>query len=249
MDTTKASAQPAGVPTLRLEMQNGYATVVEAASGASTGLGDVDLNDDPAVGIRGGDGVRKLLERMVASYNTCRRVSMIVLDIAGSYEASDAREWYDTWSEAFQYAPDGDVKKLREDYDRLLAGRGKGELQVPAIDTATLTRDERSLLLYAETCVVDSGGLLVGARMNTDDIAALKKFSDLGILSCGRIPWKLIPKLMHPGPGMEYTHYVTFTDAAWSLVSRLRRERAERSTSNNRKKVDQALAERIGSAP
>lgn len=115
-----------------------------------------------------------------------------------------------------------------------------------AIDPATLTRDERSILLYAETRVVDAGGLLVGARMNADDIAALKKFQDLGILECGRIPWRVIGGLVHEGPNLEYTHWVTFKEGAWRLVNALRRMRAEadRGRSNNRKMVDAALADR-----
>lgn len=107
---------------------------------------------------------------------------------------------------------------------------------------AELSRDEKSILLYAETCVVDGSGLLSGARMNEADITALKKFKDAGILDFGRIPYRTLATLIQP-PAASLTHWVTFHEPAWALAHALRRQRALQLGSN-RKKVDAALAEK-----
>lgn len=113
------------------------------------------------------------------------------------------------------------------------------------IDITTLTKVERSIILYAESCSVDYGGLLEGKRMNDDDLAALRKFHESGLLSFGRVPAKLL------GPLSEYgrnpTHWVTFTDDAWALAHALRRQRAAHG-SVSRTKVDEVLAERTTEA-
>ncbi|ERJ35900.1 hypothetical protein L810_1157 [Burkholderia sp. AU4i] len=109
------------------------------------------------------------------------------------------------------------------------------------IDITTLTKVERSIILYAESCSVDYGGLLEGMRMNAHDHVALRKFEALGILSFGRVPAKLLGPLSDFG--RKPTHWVTFTDDAWQLAHALRRQRAARGSAS-RTKVDEALAER-----
>ena len=85
-----------------------------------------------------------------------------------------------------------------------------------AFDTATcadnLTKAERSLLLYAETCAVDGKGRLDARRMNDIDIAALQKFN--GVL-------------------LDFTANgggVVLRDEGWAVVGLLRRRRAERTS-------------------
>ena len=109
-----------------------------------------------------------------------------------------------------------------------------------------LNKTERSILLYAETCVVDYAGLLEGKRMNKDDIEALKKFEADGLLKFSRIP----ASVLHGMVARECTHWVEFTDAAWTLAHTLRREMAEKSKtrSSNYKKVRAALDERLAEA-
>ncbi len=111
---------------------------------------------------------------------------------------------------------------------------------------AILTKNERSILLYAETCVVDFAGLLEGKRMNSDDIEALKKFEAAGILTFGRIPARVLGSMV----SRECTHWVEFADAAWTLAHALRRQAAEKSktSSTNYKKVRAALDERLAEA-
>lgn len=107
------------------------------------------------------------------------------------------------------------------------------------IDIDALTKVERSIILYAETCCVDAGGLLEGERMNADDMTALRKFADAGILTFGRIPARLLESLS----GLRLpTHWITFTDEAWQLAQALRRRCAAQGSAS-RKKVDEALAE------
>lgn len=74
-----------------------------------------------------------------------------------------------------------------------------------------LTKAERSLLLYAESCAVDRRGVLDNARMNSADLQILAKFDgvllDYVISQCG----------------------VVMLPAGWEVVGLLRRRRAEQS--------------------
>lgn len=109
------------------------------------------------------------------------------------------------------------------------------------IDITTLTKVERSIILYAESCSVEYGGLLEGMRMNEHDLVALRKFEEAGILSFGRCPAALLEPLS--AYGRKPTHWITLTDDAWNLAHALRRQRAARGSAS-RTKVDEALAER-----
>ena len=75
------------------------------------------------------------------------------------------------------------------------------------IDITTLTKVERSIILYAESCSVEYGGLLEGMRMNEDDLVALRKFEE-GILSFGRCPAALLEPLSAYGrkPTLDHLH-------------------------------------------
>ncbi len=75
-----------------------------------------------------------------------------------------------------------------------------------------LTRTERSTLLYAETCAVDSKGQLDARRMNADDVAVLQKFD--GVLL----------EFIANNSG------VVLRDEGWAVAGLLRRRRAERSS-------------------
>jgi len=92
-------------------------------------------------------------------------------------------------------------------------------------------KDEISLLIFFETCLVDTyGGKVKGAMMNEIDMNIAEKFERLGLIQFERIPFKemerLRKKLIMSTP---YTHTVRFIDEdAWTLVYKWRRERAER---------------------
>ena len=93
------------------------------------------------------------------------------------------------------------------------------------------SQKEKSLLLYFETCLVDTyGGKVQGARMNGEDIEIAKKFEQLGLIKFERIPFREIDRLRKKlDMAIPYTHTVRFIDEdAWTLAHRWRRERAER---------------------
>ncbi|WP_186187936.1 hypothetical protein [Burkholderia gladioli] len=110
------------------------------------------------------------------------------------------------------------------------------------ITIETLSRAQKSILLYAETCLVDYGGLLEGRRMNQDDMDALKALAYAGSISFGRVPGSLLSEI-RDRTGRHVTHWITFNDVAWNLTHAIRRERASKGSAS-RKAVDEYLAER-----
>lgn len=105
----------------------------------------------------------------------------------------------------------------------------------------TITRDQRSILMYAETCAVDHGGLLEGIRMNKDDHAALAELAAAGILTHGRIPGKLLGTFA--AHRIQPSHWCDLTEAGWELAHALRQARAARPH-QPREIVNAVLAER-----
>ena len=90
----------------------------------------------------------------------------------------------------------------------------------------TMTRDERSLLLYLETCAVDQGGLAEGRRMNKEDHEAAKKFAELKLAYLYRVPATILFDDNLEQVLRKYTHWVTLTPAGFELAHRLRVRRA-----------------------
>jgi len=89
------------------------------------------------------------------------------------------------------------------------------------------TKDERSLLLYLETCLVDNAGRCESLRMNKEDFENIEKFKEEGLIRFGRIPWSEIEKLKKLYRS-KYTHWVRFNERTWEIVWKLRKERSER---------------------
>lgn len=98
-----------------------------------------------------------------------------------------------------------------------------------------MSKDEKSILIYMETRLVDYGGLLDGPKMNKADLDAAKKFQEEGLLDFGRIPAALLEA------SKPSTHWVTFNDSAWILAHELRRVRSLRP-SPARTVLDEYLA-------
>jgi len=86
------------------------------------------------------------------------------------------------------------------------------------------TRAEKSLLLYFETCLVDSCGKVISAKMNEDDFKITKKWKEEKFIEFQRIPFNEINK----NTPFPITHTIRFTNKAWELAHQYRRERAER---------------------
>jgi hypothetical protein len=86
----------------------------------------------------------------------------------------------------------------------------------------TMTKDEKSCLVYLETCAVDYGGLAAGARMNSEDHAACKRFEELGLATVRRVPASLFTQQ----GSVTLNHFVVMTDAGFALAHELRKLRA-----------------------
>jgi hypothetical protein len=91
------------------------------------------------------------------------------------------------------------------------------------LTAASMSKDERSFLLYVETQCVDAGGLLEGIRMNEADHEAAIRFEAAGLMRFGRMPARLLGSKYGP----QRTHYAELTDAGWELAGLLRRRRSE----------------------
>jgi hypothetical protein len=104
---------------------------------------------------------------------------------------------------------------------------GDAQVQTQARDALALfpglSKVERSILAYAECCCVDSGGLLEAIRMNNDDMTALRKFQDLGVLRHGRVPGRLLGT----GGDKNWTHWVELAPTGWLLAAMVRAKRSE----------------------
>ena len=101
----------------------------------------------------------------------------------------------------------------------------------------TMSKDQQSLLMYFETCLVDHYGRLEGQRMNSLDIKIAEAFNKNGLIKFGRLSMEAIQRLRGDPRGTIYTHYVRFTDKAWELAHKFRRERSERMLAKNEKEL------------
>ena len=91
------------------------------------------------------------------------------------------------------------------------------------------SRDEKSMLLYLETCLVDGYGFVKGVKVNAEDIAIATRWNKEGFITFKRIPYDYIPIANRYGASkFEYLYYVRFTLEAWNIAHNLRYERSER---------------------
>ena len=92
--------------------------------------------------------------------------------------------------------------------------------------TEIMTKDEKSLLLYLETCAVDQTGRIDQRRMNDLDRSIAERWADEGFIKYGRIACHDINSTL--------THWCVLSSEAWMLAGALRQQRALR-TQQNRK--------------
>jgi len=83
---------------------------------------------------------------------------------------------------------------------------------------------EQNLLMYFETRIVDNEGKVAGMRMNETDFEIAEKWNEEKLISFERLPFHDINK----NNAIPNTHQVKFTDEAWKLSHKFRRERGER---------------------
>jgi|GEM_PF-1339782 len=97
----------------------------------------------------------------------------------------------------------------------------------------TLGRRSTSLLLYLETCLVDQYGRIEVRRINEEEITIIKQWITEGFVEFGRLRMKAIQKLRGNPNGKIYSHWVRFSDAAWRIAHKLRRQRSDRMIGKN----------------
>jgi hypothetical protein len=85
---------------------------------------------------------------------------------------------------------------------------------------SNLNKDERSLLLFFETAVVDYGGKLNTAHMNNVDMEIADRWTKEGFVTFSRIRLADISS--------DKTHAVFFSEDAWNLAHQERRARFNR---------------------
>lgn len=90
-----------------------------------------------------------------------------------------------------------------------------------------MNKNERSLLLFLETCAVDQGGRVDTRCMNSDDVALAKTWNESGFVEFGRIQAK---DIFHSSRLLteSFTHWCQLSDDAWRLAHEERRARAKR---------------------
>jgi len=84
----------------------------------------------------------------------------------------------------------------------------------------TMSKDERSLLLYLECRSVDYGGRVDALHMNAEDLTIAKKWNEEGFIEFGRIVYRNITN--------AGTQFVKFSEEAWKLAHEERRARFNR---------------------
>ena len=86
-----------------------------------------------------------------------------------------------------------------------------------------MTREERSLLLYLESCLVESRGRVNLQRTNNGDMTIIDKWNNEKFIKKGRI---VIDKYMETSGSM----WVEFSNSAWELAHEERKNRSTRMT-------------------
>ena len=89
-----------------------------------------------------------------------------------------------------------------------------------------MNKDERSLLLFFETCAVDFRGAIKTQHMNNDDFDIAKRWNKEGFIKFGRIAYGSLP--LPSGA----THWCELSNEAWMLAHGERLARAKRNESN-----------------
>jgi hypothetical protein len=87
--------------------------------------------------------------------------------------------------------------------------------------------DERSLLLFFESCAVDRAGRVGSLHMNAEDFAIAERWHAAGFVEFGR----LTSRHIRPPSGgrAALTHWCHLSDAAWAEAAAERRARAGRT--------------------
>lgn len=94
-------------------------------------------------------------------------------------------------------------------------------------DLDEMTKDEKSLLLFLETCAVDQGGLVDIRHMNESDGEITENWHNNEFVSFGRLTMDSIKNLSHAS-AKQYTHWCLLSSKAFELAHQERTARADR---------------------
>lgn len=87
------------------------------------------------------------------------------------------------------------------------------------------TRDEKSLLLFFETCAVDTHGNVVTEHLGDEERSIAARWHDEGFVTYQRIKFDNIAQLGTRPANMN----VALSDEAWALAHQYREERGKRN--------------------
>lgn len=122
------------------------------------------------------------------------------------------------------------------------AERNKGIEAYGNVKSITEEWDEKhaGLLLYFETCLVDSYGRVDGRRINKEEVDVAQKWTNEDFVKFGRLSMKTIDSSR--GDAHRYTHYIRFSNEAWEITHQLRRERSGRMLRHHIKMLEDEFA-------
>ena len=83
-----------------------------------------------------------------------------------------------------------------------------------------MTKDERSLLLFMESCAVEKSGRVKAVHMNADDLKTAEQWNKEGFVKFGRIALEDISEFG--------SNWCRLSEEAWQLAFAERKDRANR---------------------
>lgn len=89
-----------------------------------------------------------------------------------------------------------------------------------------MSRNDKSLLLYLETCAVDYGGLVEARRMNAEDVATMARWNDSGFVLSGRVSSADLRRWENHN--RRPTQWCELSEQAWQAAHDERRARCQR---------------------
>lgn len=99
-------------------------------------------------------------------------------------------------------------------------------------------KDERSLLLFLETRLVDYQGRVASVHMNAEDFEIVKKWVAEGLISFGRLTFDVVEASKGKPLTLRHTHWVRFSETAWELAHIERKARSERMLTRDYQKLE-----------
>jgi hypothetical protein len=86
-----------------------------------------------------------------------------------------------------------------------------------------MSREEKSLLLYFECCMVDYGGKVQSARMNADDFKIAEEWNKTGFVKFGRIKHNDIDWTLK----VPFNYWCVLSADAWDYAHAERKARSD----------------------